>query len=68
MFSKVTVLGDTKHPLYKFLTSSTGGGEVRWNFEKFLVGKDGHVLNRFGSSTAPADSSIETAIQQALVR
>ena len=47
MFAKVAIKGESKHPLYAALQSAVGG-EVGWNFEKFLVSKDGKVLQRFG--------------------
>jgi len=66
MFSKVAVLGAQQHPLYKFLTASTGGADVRWNFEKFLVDSKGNVAGRFGSSTTPSSSELTAAIEKAL--
>ena len=59
MFSKVDVNGDTAHPLFKYLTSSKkgmlGSQAIKWNFTKFLVGRDGTVLERYAPTTAPAD-------------
>jgi glutathione peroxidase len=66
MFSKVTVLGPNKSPVYSLLTKSTGGAEVGWNFEKFLVGRDGLVLERFESNVAPTSPSFTGAIEKAL--
>jgi glutathione peroxidase len=66
MFSKVSVLGATRHPLYQFLTASTGGSDVRWNFEKFLIDSKGVVIGRFGSSTAPSSSELGASIEKAL--
>ena len=55
MRSKVSVKGDDKTPLYQYLTDSSAktGGEIKWNFTKFLVDKKGNVINRFevGSNT-----------------
>lgn len=72
MFSKVVVKGSAKEPLFDFLTSGGGNadlaGEIDWNFEKFLVGKDGAVIARFGSRVDPLSSEITTAIEKALVR
>ena len=65
MFSKVTIKGDAKHPLYAALQSAVGG-EVGWNFEKFLVGKDGKVLKRFGSDVEPESPELLAAIEAAL--
>jgi glutathione peroxidase len=54
LFSKIVVKGAGIHPLYKFLTTRSGhDGEIQWNFEKFLVAKDGSVIARFPSDTAP---------------
>jgi glutathione peroxidase len=66
MFSKVTVKGGAKHPLYAFLTQTEPAGEVKWNFEKFLVGKDGKVIGRFPSSVDPEDPKLAEAIEKAL--
>lgn len=67
MFSKVRITGNDKHELYSWLTSaSTPPGDVRWNFEKFLVGKDGNVVARFGSGTAPSSPELVAAIEKAL--
>jgi glutathione peroxidase len=65
MMSKVSVKGEDKTPLYEYLTS-TGGGEVRWNFTKFLVGKDGKVLARFESKVTPEAPELAGAIEKAL--
>lgn len=64
MTQKVAVLGAGKHPLYAFLTG--GGGEVKWNFEKFLVGKDGQVVGRFSSKVDPQSPELRQAIATAL--
>lgn len=63
MFSKVKITGNDKHPLFAALTTS---GEVQWNFEKFLVGKDGKLISRFGSDAEPKGSEIEGAVKKAL--
>ena len=47
MFSKIDVKGDGACELYQWLRSETGGGDVTWNFEKFLVDRDGNVVQRF---------------------
>ena len=64
MFSKVAIKGDAKHPLYAALQASSG--EVGWNFEKFLVGKDGKVLKRFGSDVEPESPELLAVIEAAL--
>ena len=66
MFSKVAVLGPNKNPVYSLLTKSTGGAEVGWNFEKFLVSRDGMVLERFGSNVSPNSPVFTGAIEKAL--
>jgi glutathione peroxidase len=67
LFSKITVKGNGKDPLYAWLTTaSSPPGEVRWNFEKFLIGKDGALLGRFGSGVAPESAELRAAIDRAL--
>ena len=66
LYSKVQVVGAGRAPIYQFLTSSTGGAEVGWNFEKFLVDKSGHVVGRFSSNVKPSDPELTTAIEKAL--
>lgn len=65
MFSKIVVSGSGKVPLYEYLTKSKGG-EVGWNFTKFLVGKDGKVLARFEPGTKPESGEVIAAIERAL--
>ena len=64
MLSKVVVKGSGKVPLYEYLTQT--GGEVKWNFTKFLVGKDGKVRARFESGTKPDAKELSNAVEQAL--
>ena len=66
MFSKISVKGDDKAPLYHFLTST--GGEIPWNFTKFLVGKDGKPIQRFAPNVAPDAAELSGAIEKALGR
>ncbi len=67
MFSKVVVKGPNKSPLYKSLTeSATPPGEVSWNFEKFLIGRDGAIVGRYKSAVAPEDAKLTGAIEAAL--
>jgi glutathione peroxidase len=72
MLSKVSVKGDDITPLYKHLTSKETepkfGGDVKWNFEKFLIGKDGRVVGRFGSKVEPEDKEFVAAIERELAR
>lgn len=69
MFSKITVKGSAKAPLYQALTEAADPkGEVAWNFEKFLIGKDGAVIGRFKSGVAPDSPELATAIEAALAK
>ena len=69
MFSKVTVLGPEKTPLYKYLTASPKfPGELSWNFEKFLIGRDGQILGRFKSEVEPESLELTRAIEAALAQ
>src|SRR5580658_3918966 len=65
MFSKISVTGSDKAPLYQYLTS-TGGGEIQWNFTKFLVDKNGKVIKRFESAVTPDSPEVISAIEGAL--
>ena len=66
MFSKISVKGEDKAPLYQFLTST--GGEIPWNFTKFLVAKDGKPIQRFAPNVAPDAAELTSAIEIALGR
>ncbi len=70
MFAKVEVNGDEACDLYKFLTSKdaypTDAGKVRWNFEKFLVSRDGKVVKRFRTKVKPSSKPVVEAIEQEL--
>src|ERR1700722_19287941 len=70
MFSKISVKGSDKAPLYQFLTDKTAnpktGGEIPWNFTKYLVDRDGKVLARFGSPVEPESKELTSAIEKAL--
>ena len=69
MFSKITVKGAGKAPLYQALTEAADPkGEVAWNFEKFLIGKDGTVIGRFKSGVAPESPELAKAIEAALAK
>lgn len=65
MYSKISVAGGDKAPLYDYLTG-TGGGEVKWNFTKFLVGPDGKVIQRFESGVTPESAELVSAVEKAL--
>lgn len=66
--SKLDVNGPDRHPLYRFLISPETGiaGDISWNFEKFLIGRDGRVLKRYPPPTKPQDSGIMQDIADAL--
>ncbi len=70
MFSKVMITGNSQAPLYKYLTSKQTNpkfaGEVGWNFEKFLIGRDGQVIARFTSEVEPSSREMISAIETAL--
>ena len=66
--AKVEVNGPGRHPLYAWLTSAANGhaGDLQWNFEKFLIGRDGQVLGRYPSGTRPDDKGLLADIAEAL--
>lgn len=70
LFSKIEVNGDAATPLYKFLTSQDtkpkGKGNISWNFEKFLVDREGNLINRFEPRTKPSDAELVKAIEAQL--
>jgi glutathione peroxidase len=67
MFSKLVVKGPNKAPLYQALTEgATPPGEVSWNFEKFLIGRDGKIVGRYKSAVAPDDGKLTGAIEAEL--
>lgn len=72
MFSKISVSGDDMHPLYQFLTTADTNpeysGAIKWNFNKFLIGKDGSIVNRFGSMDKPMGQKVVTAIEEELAK
>lgn len=72
MFIKISVTGADIHPLYAYLTSPETNtkcpGEVKWNFEKFLIGKDGEIIGRYDSKTEPDDPAFVGAIEAALAQ
>jgi glutathione peroxidase len=89
IYSKISVRGEAKHPLYRQLTSSgvetTGDGPMRerlkghgidtgaagdilWNFEKFLIGRDGRVAARFAPDVTPDDPRVVTAVDRELAK
>jgi glutathione peroxidase len=70
MFSKISVKGSDKAPLYQFLTDAKTnpktGGEIQWNFTKFLVDRNGKVIQRFEPAVEPDSKEIEAAVEAAL--
>src|ERR1700746_265166 len=70
MYSKISVAGKDKAPLYQFLTDNAAnpktGGEIQWNFTKFLVDRDGKVIARFEPAVEPMSPQVESAITAAL--
>jgi glutathione peroxidase len=67
MYSKISVKGSDIAPLYEYLTKSTGG-DIKWNFTKFLIGKDGAIVARFESQVKPDDPKVTAAIEKALAQ
>jgi glutathione peroxidase len=65
---KIDVNGESRHPLYAWLTAEENGhpGDIGWNFEKFLIGRDGTLLARYGSSTTPEDATLLGELADAL--
>lgn len=70
MYSKISVAGKDKAPLYQFLTDKTAnpktGGEIQWNFTKFLVDRDGKVIARFEPAVEPQSKEVVSAVEAAL--
>jgi glutathione peroxidase len=67
MFEKIDVNGDEAHPLYQWMKAEKGGmlgAAIKWNFTKFLIGRDGQVIKRYGSTTTP--EKIAPDIEKAL--
>jgi len=68
LYSKISVKGDDKAPLYQFLTdpASKTGGVIKWNFTKFLVDRNGKVIARFEPAVKPDSPEVTAAIEKAL--
>jgi len=64
MMSKISVKGEDQHPLYKQLTGAKG--EVTWNFNKFLIDRNGNLVEHFDSKVKPDDAKLTSAIEAAL--
>ncbi len=67
MFSKSSVKGDNANVLFKTLSSKTGK-QPSWNFNKYLVGRDGKVIAHFGSKTTPESAELTKAVEAALTK
>jgi glutathione peroxidase len=70
LFSKLEVNGPSRHPLYGWLTEQAtqpdGSGDIKWNFAKFVVGRNGKVLARFAPPTSPSAPEVRQSIESAL--
>ncbi len=70
MFAKISVKGQEQHPLYAWLTDEQRhpetGGSIRWNFDKFLIGRDGKVIARFSPRTNPSSDEVVAAVDAAI--
>lgn len=71
MLSKLSVKGNDQHPLFSYLTTEENSdftGDIKWNFEKFLISKEGNVVRRFRSRTKPMSSDLTGAIEAELAK
>lgn len=70
LFNKIKVLGDDREPLYELLinSDSVDKGDVKWNFEKFLISKDGEIVGRFRSKVKPEGEELTSEIEKYLSR
>ena len=70
LFDKIKVLGEDKSPLYERLinNSATETGDIKWNFEKFIISKNGRIVARFGSKIEPTDKKITNVIEKELAK
>jgi len=69
MYAKISVKGDDQAPLYSYLTKETGPGitgDIKWNFTKFLVDRNGKVVQRFESAVTPDSKEVTGAIEKQL--
>ena len=67
MFAKVDVKGPEAHPIFRYLTNNSKGilgNGIKWNFTKFLIGRDGRIIQRFAPTTKP--ESLQEEIEKAL--
>jgi glutathione peroxidase len=72
LFSKISVKGDDQHPLYKYLTDKSTdpqfAGDIEWNFAKFLIARDGTIINRFPAGHKPMTPDVIEAVKTALAQ
>jgi glutathione peroxidase len=72
MMAKISVKGQDQDPLYQYLTSKDQnpktGGEIQWNFTKFLIGRDGNIVARFEPAVTPEDPAVTSAIEAAALQ
>ena len=67
LFSKISVKGEDQHPLYKAITTDpTYGGDVKWNFQKYVVDRDGNLVGKYLSKVTPMSDEVTSAIEKAL--
>jgi glutathione peroxidase len=69
MYAKVSVKGEDQTPLYQYLTKEadpTHTGDIKWNFTKFLVDRDGKVVQRFEPAVTPEDAKVVSAVEELL--
>ncbi|MEQ1642529.1 MAG: glutathione peroxidase [Pyrinomonadaceae bacterium] len=70
MFSKISVTGADQHPLYTYLTSKESNpefaGDISWNFNKFIVDRNGKIVARFGSKDKPESQAVTAAVEKYL--
>lgn len=71
LFAKVSVVGKDQVPLFRYFANHSNkkvNGEIEWNFEKYLVGRDGTVIEKFGTRTLPQDKKIIASLEKALAK
>jgi len=71
IYAKVSVKGDDQTPLYQYLTKKTGpkvAGEIKWNFTKFLVDRNGNVVQRFEPAVTPDSSEVISSVERLLAQ
>lgn len=67
IMDKISIVGEQQHPLYHWLTGhAEPDGDVKWNFEKFVISRDGQIAGRFPSKVAPGDQELTETIERVL--